>query len=117
MKSFSPSKKLLIEKIMQASQKTRVAIRGLTIRALTKSIRVQLGVSQKALAKRDGVPQSTISRIEQEEEEERLLQETTSKLWNENTSKKELAIPKTCFQVKELKAIRQGIFASLMKCK
>ena len=72
MKSFSPSEKLLIEEIMQAAQKTRVAVRGLTIGALIKSIRVQLGMSQKALAKRAGVPQSTISRIEQEERDANL---------------------------------------------
>lgn len=72
MKSFSPSEKLLIEEITQAAQKTRVAVRGLTIGALIKSIRVQLGMSQKALAKRAGVPQSTISRIEQEERDANL---------------------------------------------
>jgi transcriptional regulator with XRE-family HTH domain len=72
MKSFSPSEKLLIEEIMQAAQKTRVAARGLAIGALIKSIRVQLGMSQKALAKRAGVPQSTISRIEQEERDANL---------------------------------------------
>ena len=72
MKSYSPSEKLLIEEIMQAAQKTRVAVRGLTIGALIKSIRVQLGMSQKALAKRAGVPQSTISRIEQEERDANL---------------------------------------------
>lgn len=72
MKSFLPSEKLLIEEIMQAAQKTRVAVRGLTIGALIKSIRVQLGMSQKALAKRAGVPQSTISRIEQEERDANL---------------------------------------------
>lgn len=72
MKSFSPSEKLLIEEIMQAAQKTRVAVRGLTIGALIKSIRIQLGMSQKALAKRAGVPQSTISRIEQEERDANL---------------------------------------------
>lgn len=65
MKFKSPSEKLLIEEIMQASQKIKVAIRGLTIGALIKSIRVQLGMSQKTLARRAGVPQSTISRIEQ----------------------------------------------------
>jgi len=53
-------------------KKTRVAVRGLTIGALIKSIRVQLGMSQKALAKRAGVPQSTISRIEQEERDANL---------------------------------------------
>ncbi len=67
MKSYSPSEKLLIEEIMHATQKTRIAVRGLTIGALIKSIRVQLGMSQNVLAKRAGVPQSTISRIEQEE--------------------------------------------------
>lgn len=72
MKPFSPSEKLLIEEIMQAAQKTRIAVRGLTIGALIKSIRVQLGMSQKALAKRAGVPQSTISRIEQEERDANL---------------------------------------------
>ena len=72
MKPFSPSEKLLIEEIMQAAQKTRVAVRGLTIGTLIKSIRVHLGMSQKALAKRAGVPQSTISRIEQEERDANL---------------------------------------------
>lgn len=72
MKSYSPSEKLLIEEIMHAAQKTRVAARGLTIGALIKSIRVQLGMSQKVLAKRAGVPQSTISRIEQEERDANL---------------------------------------------
>ncbi|MEI8328890.1 MAG: helix-turn-helix domain-containing protein [Chlamydiia bacterium] len=72
MKPFSPSEKLLIEEVMEAAQKTRIAVRGLTIGALIKSIRVQLGMSQKALAKRAGVPQSTISRIEQEERDANL---------------------------------------------
>lgn len=72
MKSYSPSEKLLIEEIMQAAQKARVAVRGLTIGALIKSVRTQLGMSQKALAQRAGVPQSTISRIEQEERDANL---------------------------------------------
>ena len=72
MKSYSTSEKLLIEEIMQAAQKTRVAVRGLTIGSLIKSIRIQLGMSQKVLAKRAGVPQSTISRIEQEERDANL---------------------------------------------
>ncbi|MFA6915453.1 MAG: helix-turn-helix domain-containing protein [Parachlamydiales bacterium] len=72
MKSYSASEKLLIEEIMQAAQKTKVAVRGLTIGALIKSIRIQLGMSQKALAKRAGVPQSTISRIEQGERDANL---------------------------------------------
>ncbi len=72
MKSYSPSEKLLIEEIMQAAQKARVASRGLKIGALIKSIRTQLGMSQKVLAGRAGVPQSTISRIEQEERDANL---------------------------------------------
>ncbi len=72
MKFYSPSEKLLIEEITEAAQKTRVKVRGLTIGALIKSIRIQLGMSQKALAKRAGVPQSTISRIEQKERDANL---------------------------------------------
>jgi transcriptional regulator with XRE-family HTH domain len=66
MKSCSTSEKLLIEEVMQAAKKTRLAVRGLTIGSLIRSIRLQLGMSQKALAKRAGVPQSTVSRVEQE---------------------------------------------------
>jgi transcriptional regulator with XRE-family HTH domain len=65
MKSYSPSEKLLIEEVMNAAQKTRVVVRGLAFGRLIKSIRLQLGMSQKAVAKRAGVPQSTVSRIEQ----------------------------------------------------
>jgi transcriptional regulator with XRE-family HTH domain len=72
MKAYSPSEKLLTEEIMQAALKVRVATRGLTIGALIRSIRTQLGMSQKALARRAGVPQSTISRIEQEERDANL---------------------------------------------
>jgi predicted DNA-binding mobile mystery protein A len=72
MKAYSPSEKLLTEEIMQAAQKARVATRGLTIGALIRFIRTQLGMSQKALARRAGVPQSTISRIEQEERDANL---------------------------------------------
>ena len=67
MRSFSPSERLLIEEVMQASGKMKAAIRGLSIGALIKSIRQQLGMSQKVLAKRARVPQSTIARIEQSE--------------------------------------------------
>lgn len=72
MKSYSASEKLLIEEVMQAAHKTRVAVRGLTIGTLIKSVRLQLGMSQKALAQRAGVPQSTISRIEQGEKDANL---------------------------------------------
>ncbi|MEK7340565.1 MAG: helix-turn-helix domain-containing protein [Candidatus Rhabdochlamydia sp.] len=65
MKSYSPSEKLLIEEIMHALQKVKIAIRNLSVGALISSIRIQLGMSQKALAKRAGIPQSTVSRVEQ----------------------------------------------------
>ena len=65
MKSHSVSERLLIEEIMQESQKMKMAIRGMHIGTLIKSIRVQLGMSQRALAKRAGVPQPAVSRIEQ----------------------------------------------------
>lgn len=64
MKSRSLSENLLIEEIMQASKNMKEALRGLPIGTLIRSIRNQLGISQSALAKRAGVPQSTVSRIE-----------------------------------------------------
>ncbi|MBS4168730.1 helix-turn-helix domain-containing protein [Parachlamydia sp. AcF125] len=65
MKSYSPSERVLIEEVMEASQKIKTTMRGLSIGALIRVIRMQLGMSQKNLAKRAGVPQSTISRLEQ----------------------------------------------------
>ena len=64
MGSFSVSEKLLIEEISNAAQKIKTLTRGLSIGAMIKLIRTQLGMSQKILAKRARVPQSTISRIE-----------------------------------------------------
>jgi transcriptional regulator with XRE-family HTH domain len=64
MKSRSLAEKLLIQEIGQASQKMRVALKGLSIGTLIKFLRTQLGMSQKILANRAKVPQSTISRIE-----------------------------------------------------
>jgi transcriptional regulator with XRE-family HTH domain len=65
MKPYSSSERILLKEVMQASEKMRVVIRGLAIGTLIKFIRTQLGMSQKALAKRARVPQSTVSRIEQ----------------------------------------------------
>ena len=65
MKIYSPSEKLFVEEVVCSSRKMREALRGLSIGALIKSIREQLGMSQRALARRAGVPQSTVSRIEQ----------------------------------------------------
>jgi len=60
------SEKLFLEELMQAAAKAAWAARGLSIGLLIKTIRTQLGMSQKALAKRASVPQSTISRVEKE---------------------------------------------------
>lgn len=65
MTSHAASEKLLIEEVTLASQKAKTSIRGLSIGGLIRTIRMQLGMSQHALAKRAGVPQSTVSRIEQ----------------------------------------------------
>lgn len=64
MKSLSPSEKLLIEQISQAAQNLQAAVRGLAIGELIKLIRIQLGMSQASLARRAGIPQSTVSRVE-----------------------------------------------------
>jgi len=64
LKQPSVSEKLFIEEVMHASGKVRIATRGQGIGSLIKSIRVQLGMSQTAVAKRAGVPQSTVSRLE-----------------------------------------------------
>ena len=65
MKTYSASERLLLEEVMQASREIMTVTRGLSIGALIKFIRMQLGMSQKILAKRAGIPQSTVSRIEQ----------------------------------------------------
>jgi len=65
MKRGSPSQRVLIEEVMQSARILKAACRGLSIGEFIKSIRTQLGMSQKILAKHAGVPQSTVSRIEQ----------------------------------------------------
>ena len=65
MKHISLSELVLIEEVTQSSKRMKLAIRGLPFGALVKAIRSQLGMSQNALARRAGVPQSTVSRIEQ----------------------------------------------------
>jgi transcriptional regulator with XRE-family HTH domain len=64
MKIHSASERLFLEEVMSVTQKVRAATRGLPIGALIRSIRIQLGMSQSALARRAGVPQPTVSRIE-----------------------------------------------------
>lgn len=61
----SPSERLFIEELTHVSKQMKAATKNLSIGALIKTIRTQLGMPQKVLAKRAGVPQSTVSRIEQ----------------------------------------------------
>jgi len=65
MKKRSTSQKLFLEEIFQTGNALRSVIRGLSIGELVAIIRKQLGMSQKVLAKRAQIPQSTVSRIEQ----------------------------------------------------
>jgi transcriptional regulator with XRE-family HTH domain len=64
MKRLVESERILIEDIAQIALKAKVALKGLSIGELIRLIRTQLGMSQKILAKRAKVPQSTISRTE-----------------------------------------------------
>lgn len=64
MKAYSPSERIFIEEVMDAARNLKEATKGLPIGILVRSIRTQLGMSQKVLARRAGMPQSTISRIE-----------------------------------------------------
>lgn len=64
MKERNIAEKLFIEGVAAASREVHLATRGLDIGMLIKMLRVQLGMSQIILAKRAGIPQSTISRIE-----------------------------------------------------
>ena len=66
MKKPKKSEKLLLEDIFVAAKTLQQQQRGLGIGHLIALIRGQLGMSQRVLAKRAGVPQSTISRIESE---------------------------------------------------
>ncbi|MFV0340083.1 MAG: helix-turn-helix domain-containing protein [Parachlamydiaceae bacterium] len=72
MKERSSAEKLFIQEIAQASEKLRLATKGVTIGSLIKTIRIQLGMSQNILAKRAGIPQSTVSRIEQDQSDANL---------------------------------------------
>jgi transcriptional regulator with XRE-family HTH domain len=64
MKKPASTEKLLLEEVTQSSKVLAHAARGLTIGDLIKLIRNQLTMSQGALAKRAGIPQSTVSRVE-----------------------------------------------------
>ncbi len=80
MKKTFRAEKLLIEEISQSAKTVHKALRGLKIGEFVKLIRSQLKMSQKALAKRAGVPQSTVSRIELNQKEPNLS--TISKIFD-----------------------------------
>ena len=65
MEKPSRAEKLLIEEIAQSAKQLHQVIRGLKIGEFIKLIRNQLKMSQKALARRAGIPPSTVSRTEQ----------------------------------------------------
>lgn len=64
MKKSSKSEKLILEEIVDAAHKLKISSRGLSLGKMIAMLRNQLGMSQKILARRAKVPQSTISRIE-----------------------------------------------------
>ena len=69
MKRLTISEKLLIEEVTQAADHARRSAKGIAIGSFIKMVRLQLKMSQKILAKRAKVPQSTISRIEKGEKD------------------------------------------------
>ena len=73
MKKRSPSIRLLIEEMNRSIHDVKKSARGLSIFEIIKMIRVELGMSQQILAKRSGVPQSTISRLEKGDRDANLL--------------------------------------------
>lgn len=58
------SERLLIKEVTKKAQDAREAARGQSIGLLIKFVRKQLGMTQSVLARRSGMPQSTISRVE-----------------------------------------------------
>lgn len=68
MKQAFISEKLFLEEVRNAALQLQSVLKGLSIGTLIRSIRKQLGMSQRVLAKRSGIPQATISRIEQGQE-------------------------------------------------
>jgi len=69
MKKLLTSEKLFLDEVSASAHTLKRTTRGLSVGAFIKLIRTQLKMSQEALAKRAGVPQSTISRIEKDQKE------------------------------------------------
>lgn len=74
------SEKLLLEEISQAGVKLRPLMKGLSIGQWVALIRTQLRMSQRVLARRAGIPQSTISSLEQSKKQPNLT--TIKKVFN-----------------------------------
>lgn len=72
MRRTSKSEKLLLNEFNDAAHRLKAISRGLSAGDLIAMIRNQLGMSQSVLAKRAGVPQSTVSRIERSKREPNL---------------------------------------------
>jgi transcriptional regulator with XRE-family HTH domain len=64
MKNSKKSEKLLLNEIFQSAKNLEKTQQDISIGQLISLIRLQLRMSQRSLAKRSKVPQSTISRIE-----------------------------------------------------
>lgn len=64
MKNKKLSETLFIEELREISKRLHEATKNLPFGLLIKKIRLQMGMTQSELAKRAGVPQPTISRIE-----------------------------------------------------
>jgi transcriptional regulator with XRE-family HTH domain len=73
MKKSPSTEKILLEEVSQTAQALQQATRGLPMGEFIKRIRYQLKMSQSALAKRVGIPQATISRIEHNQQNPTLL--------------------------------------------
>jgi transcriptional regulator with XRE-family HTH domain len=74
------SEKILMEEASKIGEMLRAALKGLTIGELVSMIRRQLKMSQKVLARRAKVPQSTISNLERSKKQPNLA--TLTKVLN-----------------------------------
>ena len=72
MKKLPISEKLLLEEVTQVGLEVLSKMRGLSIVEFIRLILINLGMSQSVLAKRAGVPQATISRIEKRKNDPKL---------------------------------------------